>query len=137
MRLLRENCKPIQRPSDAQLARSLRALRSYGPSSFAVLECEDGGLLQVAGGGMTCLLEKRAADGVFRAWQEIPVLPANFDGATLVVSVGEFPLARNEWFTIDQIIQVMCAFAGGLPEPEFWKWCKRPRLAFRAFAPAS
>lgn len=53
-----EKKAPKQNPTTAQLSTSIMKLRSYGRSSFASLTDEHGNYLQVAGGGITCLLER-------------------------------------------------------------------------------
>lgn len=121
----RENAKPIKNPSANVLARELKKLRNYGPSSFATLTADDGSYLQVAGGGVGCLLEKRDAKlgKQFRAWQESPVVPPDFkDGTFLCFSGGEIPLKRVEWFRITQIIEAFIAFNAGQPYPSHIQW---------------
>src|SRR5438552_2235378 len=99
MRLEVERKSPIEGPSDAQVRSEILGLRSYGPSSFASLTDEKGDYLQVAGGGVTCLLERRdAATGRhYRAFHDNP--SAVFaDGTALVFGGGEVKLAADEWF---------------------------------------
>lgn len=52
----------ISEPDEAKVKLAIRKLRSYGPQSFASLDNEDGEYVQVAGGGVTCMLERM--DGV-------------------------------------------------------------------------
>jgi hypothetical protein len=73
MRLEVENKPVIEHVNAAQLRSAITGLRSYGPSSYASLTDEQGNYLQVAGGGITCLLERRdAATGRhYRAYHDI------------------------------------------------------------------
>lgn len=62
MRLECEGKAPIDDVSSEKVCRAVKALKSFGPSSFASLTDERGDYLQVAGGGVTCMLERYYAD---------------------------------------------------------------------------
>jgi hypothetical protein len=119
----REGCVPIPDPSAKELSRDLLRLRSYGPSSYASLMMADGSYVQVAGGGVGCLLERRdiASGKHYRASQDPPVVPFD-DGAPLSFRGGSIPLRRGEWFRIEQVIEVFLAFSAGEPLPDYIVW---------------
>ncbi len=54
-----EEKKPVQVVTFVSIEKSLRDLKSFGPHPFAVLSAPDGYYLQIAGGGVTCVLEHR------------------------------------------------------------------------------
>lgn len=119
----REGAQPIVDPSEQVLERELRKLRSYGASTFASLTKDDGSYLQTAGGGVACMLERHdIEDRHYRAWQDPPVMPPEFDGSTLVFGGGSVVLARREWFRNEQIIEAFNAFRKGEPLPAFIRW---------------
>ena len=114
---------PIIDVSEKILFRVLKRLKSYGPSSFASLADETGSYLQVAGGGVTCMLERKdmPSGKQYRGYQDKPcnTFP---DGTLLVFSGGEIPLKNDEWFNIDQVTIVFGAFLKGASMPSFVKW---------------
>jgi hypothetical protein len=59
MRFEVESRPTIEDASEQDVRSAISALRSFGPSSFASLTDENGNYLQVGGGGVTCLLERR------------------------------------------------------------------------------
>ena len=118
-----EKKSPKQNPTEAQVAAALMQLRSYGPSSFASLTDRDGNYLQVAGGGLTCLLEKRAmASGQhFRAYLETPS-GSHPDGTVLAFNGGEVKLQADEWIPTPLVIQAFTAFLQGRVPPQTIRW---------------
>ena len=123
MRLDVENKPAIEHASAAQVRAAITGLRSYGPSSFAALTDEGGNYLQVAGGGITCMLERRDAAGGrhYRACRDVPskVYP---DGTILAFGGGDIRLMADEWFTAPMVLEVFLAFLGGLGLPASVKW---------------
>ncbi len=123
MRLEAEGSAPINQPTEKQVRSLILKLRSYGPRSFASLTDEFGNYVQVAGGGVTCLLERRdATDGRhFRAFHDRPssVFP---DGTTLVFSGGQINLAADEWFTAAVVADAFCSFLKAAPLPAAIGW---------------
>lgn len=123
MRLEVEGKKPVDGPTEAQVRAAIMGLRSYGPASFASLTDEGGSYLQVAGGGVGCLLEHRdAVSGRhFRAYHDAPskVFP---DGTVLVFSGGKMPLKADEWFAARVVVETFLAFLAGSPLPESIRW---------------
>jgi len=119
----RESVQPIDSPSDKRIAASLKLIRSYGKSSYASLTAPDGSWVQVAGGRVTCALERRSSDGrIYRASQDTPVVPPSFDGAELCFGGGSIHLRLHEWFNIGQVTEVFLAFANGRPMPYYVHW---------------
>ena len=123
MILERQGVKPVTNPSEKRLAAELRRLKSYGKSSFASLTDADGNYLQVAGGGVGCMLEWRnsKAKTHMRAFLQTPSVPFE-DGAELVFGGGRIPLRRDEWLNIRQVIETFVAFAAGNPLPSAISW---------------
>jgi len=123
MRLEVEKNPPVENVSDAQVRTAIMALRSYGPSSFASLTDAQGSYLQVAGGGITCMLEHRdAATGRhYRGYHDTPskVYP---DGTILVFGGGEMKLMADEWFTASMVADVFLAFLNGHEFPASVRW---------------
>ncbi|NUU04031.1 hypothetical protein [Herbaspirillum robiniae] len=124
MRLEIQNKAAKDNPSEQQLRRAILSLRSYGTSSFASLTDDHGSYLQVAGGGITCLLERRDAfTGVhYRAYQEKK--NTNYpDGTLLVFGAGEVALLSDEWFSNTIVADVFAAFllTHALPENVHWR----------------
>lgn len=124
MILERQRSKKILNPSDEVLARELRELQSTGKSAYASLTADDGSWVQVGGGKATCVLERKEGNSniLFRASQAKPVVPPEFDGARLCFAGQQILLSQNEWFRIDQVIEVFLAFRHGRPWPEYVTW---------------
>ena len=120
----RQNARDLVHPSDNQIARQLRFLKSYGRSAYASLTDAQGNWVQVGGGRATCVLEyKNGETGhLFRAFQPQPVVPPEFDEAVLTFAGSQLRLSQNEWFTIEQVIEVFLAFRHQRPFPETVNW---------------
>jgi hypothetical protein len=71
---------PVAEKSFAKIEKELRALKSYGPHSFASLNKPDDSFVQVAGGRVTCVLEMREmpSEKLWRAYMDEPRVP--FEG---------------------------------------------------------
>lgn len=114
---------PKQNPTTAQVSAAITKLRSYGPSSFASLTDEHGNYLQVAGGGLTCLLERRAAAGAqhFRAYLETPsgIHP---DGTILAFGGSQVKLQADEWISVPLVIEAFTAFLQDHTLPQTLRW---------------
>lgn len=123
MRLEIEGMPGIDEASDAKVRAAILSLRSYGPSSFASLTDQSGNYLQVAGGGVTCMLERRdAASGHhFRGYKDerSKVFP---DGTALVFGGGEIRLSADEWFSAQEIAELFSAFLRSDELPPLVKW---------------
>lgn len=114
MRLEVESRPPIDNATEAQVRTAVLGLRSYGPSSFASMTDEAGNYLQVAGGGVTCMLEMRdaAARRHYRAYQDVD-RPIHPDGTLLVFGGGEIPLKADEWFAAPMVADAFVSFLKG------------------------
>lgn len=111
------------------------ALRSYGPHSFASLEADDRSYVQVAGGGVTCMIERyTAATGAReRAFHDRP--NAVFPGGTILAfSGGELRFQSDEWFHADAVVAIFVAFNQRQPVHESVHW--RPAPALERSTPA-
>ncbi len=123
MKLEVEAQSPVDNVAESTVRSAVAKLRSYGPSSFASLTDESGNYLQVAGGGVTCMIERRDASNGrhYRAFQDKQ--SAVFaDNTALVFSGGEVKLASNEWFTSQDVEDVFLAFLRGEQLPSRIKW---------------
>ncbi len=118
-----EKKAPVENATAADVRAVIPKLRSYGPSSFASLTDAQGSYLQVAGGGVTCMLEWRDAVNRrhFRAHLDSPskVFP---DGTILTFSGGEVKLQADEWLTAPMVEAAFLAFLKGEPLPEAIGW---------------
>lgn len=119
----REGCRPVLNPTASRLRQELLRLRSTGPSSFACLRAANGDYLQVAGSPGGMLLEKRdaAAACQYRGSQDVWDVPFP-DGTLLCFAGNRIAMKSTEWFTVDQIVEVMTAFASSTPMPAFLRW---------------
>ena len=119
----------IQSPKPSQILKTILSLRSFGPSSYASLTRDDGSYLQVAGGGVTCLLEQyQSGTGLrLRAFSEVKS-KAHPDGTVLVFRAGEIPMMSDEWFTATQVSNAFCCFLQGDKFPSEINW--RPAIGF-------
>ena len=127
MKLEMERLEALVDPTDSQLKKRLLKLRSYGPNSYASLTDEAGNYLQVAGGGVTCMIEKFdvAASERLRAFhnQPSPVFP---DGTVLAFSGGELALRADEWFQAAAVVDVFLCFKHGRPFGPGVHWREAP-----------
>ncbi|VVE11217.1 hypothetical protein PCO31110_02667 [Pandoraea communis] len=113
-------------PTPAQVARALKALRSYGKSSYASLTDDSGNYVQVAGGGVSCMIERFEFGAKrWRAFHDKPS-PVRPDGTILVFGAGHIPMRADEWFMADQVVEVFLAFLNGTPYPSFVQWRLAP-----------
>ena len=124
MRLESENRPAIEHATDRQVRSTIKALRSYGPSSFASLTAADGSYLQVAGGGITCTLEWRD-QGTARHYRAHDKEPSRIhpDGTILAFGRGqEVRLQSDEWLAADTVADAFCSFLVGKALPENLGW---------------
>jgi len=127
MRLECEGKPAIENPKPSQIRKVISSLRSYGLSSYASITNSQGSYLQVAGGGVTCLLEIYHSDTGkrFRAFGDTKnkVFP---DGTLLVFRAGKIAMQSDEWFMADKIAEVFCNFLEGKELPEDIHWRPAP-----------
>lgn len=118
----------IKDPKKVQILKVIRALKSYGPTSYASITDEKSGdYLQVAGGGVTCMLEMYRANSNarVRAFHEKAnsVFP---DGTLLIFGAGRIEMKSDEWFTSDKVAEMFCAFIEGAELPKDVHWRPAP-----------
>lgn len=113
----------IEGPSERDIRSAINALRSYGPSSIAILTDENGNYLQVGGGSMSCLLERRDAciGRHFRAYHDKPsiVFP---DGTILAFARNKIRMQADEWFDSRVVADAFVAFLRGDELPASIRW---------------
>lgn len=119
----RESVKPVNSPTAARLARELKRLKSHGKSSFASLTRDGGSYVQVAGGGVTCMVERRDMETrtQWRAFVRAPTVSFE-DGTELVFHGGRIPLRRDEWLNVRTATDIFTAFLEGKPFPANIGW---------------
>lgn len=128
MRLDIEGKAAIIAPTYTQIARELKSLRSYGESSYASLTDDAGNYVQMAGGGVSCMIERFEFGGErWRGFHDKPS-PVRPDGTILVFRAGNIPMRSDEWFVAHQVVEVFLAFLGGAPYPPFVHWRLAPSL---------
>ncbi|WP_334043413.1 hypothetical protein [Burkholderia ambifaria] len=126
MRLDIEGRAPITAPTHTQIARALKSLRSYGNPSYASLTDDGGNYVQVAGGGVSCMIERfEFGRERWRGFHDKPS-PVRPDGTILVFRAGNIPMRSDEWFMADQVVEVFLAFLSGTPYPPFVHWRLAP-----------
>ncbi|MGH8777609.1 hypothetical protein [Paraburkholderia sp.] len=127
MKLEAEGKPEIHEPRESQVTRTIKSLKSYGPSSYASLTDASGNYVQVAGGGVTCMIERYDATGNkrFRAFHDKPsaVRP---DGTILSFRAGKVPMRSDEWFMSNQVAEVFVAFLKGEAFPGDVHWRDAP-----------
>lgn len=120
-----EKNNPLKIEKFSQIEKKLRSLRSYGPRSFAILSKEDGSYIQVAGGGVTCVLELRDAKKNIQERAYLLQSRVPFSGEqTLVFGGGKITMDPNEILFIGDVIEVFKSFFYNKPFPENIHWKK-------------
>lgn len=119
-----ENSPVMFNVDRAYIAKALKKLKSYGPSSYACMTDGDGNYIQVAGGRFTCFIERYDAKSnrLFRGCHANS--STNFeDGTVLSFGAGSVQLKKDEWFNIDDVIEVFSLFneRRALPESICWR----------------
>jgi Immunity protein Imm1 len=131
----REGREKIPEPTERRIRSELKRIHGVTPSSWAVLKSRSGSYLQVAGGGMTCVLEYQDQESGSRqrAWQDHAVVPPDWaDGTLLVFQAGAIPLNRDEWVRVEQVADAFAEFlhTGQLPQSLHWRVVTfRPNIA--------
>lgn len=127
MRLEIEGKAAVDNPRESQLAKAINALRSYGPSSYASLTDDDGNYVQIAGGGVSCMIERYDASTQrrYRAFHDKPS-PVRPDGTILSFRAGDIAMRSDEWFMAKQVLEVSRAFLIGESYPDYVGWRDAP-----------
>ncbi|RTD87551.1 hypothetical protein EJO68_24640 [Variovorax atrisoli] len=117
----------VMNPTESQIKKTILKLRSYGPCSFASLTDDVGNYIQVAGGGVTCMVEKYevSGDNRMRAFHDKPS-PVFPDGTVLVFGGGELKMKADEWFLSDMVVELFLCFFHKREYPENVGWRKAP-----------
>ncbi|QOF76338.1 hypothetical protein [Variovorax sp. 38R] len=128
-----QNFSTLTAPSDRVLESRLLALRSYGRHSFASLTDDQGNYLQVAGGGVTCMVERFDAlsSTMVRAFHDKPS-PIFPDGTMLAFGAGELRLMSDKWFQANAVVAIFLCFKHCRKYPVNVHW--RPALSLGASA---
>jgi hypothetical protein len=118
-----ENRPPVATATAAVVKKIVKSLRSYGPSSFASLTDAQGNYVQVAGGGITCMVERREALTAehYRAFQ-MKGRKGCPDGTLLTFGGGTISLKSDEWLSSDQALEIFLAFLAEHEMPESISW---------------
>ncbi|MCA8271614.1 hypothetical protein LGN17_03640 [Burkholderia sp. AU30280] len=126
MKLNIEGKAEVIAPTPRQITHALKSLRSYGKYSYASLTDASGSYVQVAGGGVSCMIERfDSAAQRWRAFHDKPS-PVRPDGTILVFRAGNISMRSDEWFMADQVVEVFLAFLNGAPYPSFVDWRPAP-----------
>lgn len=118
-----ENKSSVQVKSFSQVEKKLRSLKSYGPSSYAIMTNQTGEYLQVAGGRVTCVVEHGIPKNEIlkRAYLTNPKV--SFRGPqTLVFGGGELQMEPDEILFIDDVIELFSSFYHSKPLDIQVKW---------------
>lgn len=119
-----EKNNPLEIEKFSHIEKKLKYLRSYGPKSFAILSKEDGSYIQVAGGGVTCVVEIRDANKNIQERAYLLQSRVPFSGEqTLVFGGGKIIMEPNEILFIEDVIEVFKSFFYKKPFPKniYWK----------------
>ncbi|WP_244786040.1 hypothetical protein [Cupriavidus pauculus] len=129
MKLEIEGKASISNPTAVLIVRTIRSLKSYGRSSYASLTNESGSYVQVAGGGVSCMVEQFDAPTEVRsrAFHNKPNA-ARPDGTVLVFGAGNLPMRSDEWFMANQVVEIFFAFHSNAPFPGYVRWRPAPLL---------
>ncbi len=124
-----ESKASVNNPTPALIARAIQSLNSYGRSSYASLTNESGSYVQVAGGGVSCMVElfDTSAEIRFRAFHDKPNA-ARPDGTLLVFGAGNLPMRSDEWFMAHQVVEIFLAFHSNATFPDYVRWRPAPPL---------
>ena len=122
-----QNFAALNAPLDEVLAKRLLALRSYGRHSYASLTDAQGNYIQVAGGGVTCMVESfdAATSTRLRAFHDKPS-PVFPDGTVLAFGGGELCLKSDEWFHASAVVEIFKCFKHGHRYPDTVHWRQAP-----------
>jgi hypothetical protein len=127
MKLEAEGKPEIHEPKESQVKRTIELLKSYGPCSYASLTDASGNYVQVAGGGVSCMIERYEATSQrrFRAFHDKPsaVRP---DGTILSFRAGNIQMRSDEWFLSTKVTEIFVAFLNRDAFPSDVHWRNSP-----------
>ena len=114
----------INNPNEDQVRSAIESLRTHGPSSFAILASADGSFVQVGGGGVTCVIERKdgSSGKQFRAYKA-EKSKVFADGDILSFAGSNIALAADEWLTSNDAKSLFLCFLAGkdLPSDLYWR----------------
>ncbi|MGB1214405.1 MAG: hypothetical protein ACPG4X_13670 [Pikeienuella sp.] len=114
MRLEVESLKPKEISDFRLVEKALRSLKSYGPRSFAILTNSNGSFVQVAGGRVTCVLERGVASTGFLERAFLVQPKVSFVGTQLLsCGAGKINVEPEEFLFIDDVVGAFEAFFHG------------------------
>lgn len=118
-----EGKRPEQVREFAKVELALKELEATGPHSFASLTRQDGSYVQVAGGKHQCVVEKRdVSDNThWRAYHSETCSPSDAEHI-LSFGGGQMTMAKEEIFSIDEVISVWRAFFEASSFPPGMEW---------------
>ena len=127
MQLQGENFVDLIEPTDAQIKKRLLALRSFGKHSYASLTNVEGDYVQIAGGGVTCMVEcfDFKSGCRYRAFHDKPS-PIYPDGTILAFGAGKLRLMADEWFMVDTVVEIFLCLKHARNYPSNVSWRVAP-----------
>ena len=121
----RHNVKPVANASERMLKNHLHRLNMFGNSRYAHITDEEGNWLQVGGGRLYCFLERHdtGMDAFYRGWRTSPLDVPFPDPVDVTIDGGRVSVRKDEWFRIEEVIQIFVAFRNqrALPQWVCWK----------------
>jgi hypothetical protein len=91
--------------------------------------------VQVAGGGVSCMVEHFEIDGERRrrAFHDKPS-PVRPDGTILVFGAGNIPMQSDEWFMSDQVVEIFPSLPERKTISAIYSLAASPRVLILSFA---
>jgi hypothetical protein len=121
--LQRDGCKAVVDPSERQLLHNLRSLKLYGRSQFLVLSTMDGDWIQIAGGTLSCIVERYSAETpvLWRAHRRLAL--SSFRDATKFGFRGhDREVAPDEILRMAEAEEILLAFRSGSDVSALMSW---------------
>jgi hypothetical protein len=116
----REGISQIEKPSEKKLKQQLSYLKGI-KKSFATLSKDSNNFIQMAGGGQTCCIEKKENGQLFRAKQKNTIVPWT-KKSILSTSCGDFELKPEEYFNIEQVVEIFVSYLNDSKLPDYVSW---------------
>ncbi|MCC6788880.1 MAG: hypothetical protein IT547_13690 [Hyphomonadaceae bacterium] len=113
----------MENPTEQQVRGAIEGFLHPGPWSYAHLVDDQGSYVQAAGNRPWCVVERRqlAPLSHFRAFQHTPVIKYA-DGTTLNTGAGDITLQHDEWFLLQDAVEIFLAFLRDEPFPVQVQW---------------
>lgn len=118
-----ENKKNFINVSFKEIERNLLKLKSYGKNSFAILSDDRGNFIQVAGGGVTCVVERKSF-GESTIYRAFLIEPRNkYEGLQeIYFGGGSLKVNPNEILFISDVIDCFKSFYDNISYPKSINW---------------